>query len=212
MKETPILMCGEMVRASLRQIDPKTQTRRVFKDTVSADCVGFRQFRTDGPGLWRQMFQSGLNEMPKGWTHKCPYGMPGDRLWVKETFGCLGRSPKDGPPTKGDEKTTCYRATDSVVPHLIKWRPSIFMPRWASRITLEIVSVRVERVQEISEADAVAEGIELTEVVRGHRVWHASHRAAYASLWQVINGPGSWEANPVVWVVEFKRIETGGTK
>jgi hypothetical protein len=99
-----------------------------------------------------------------------------------------------------------------------QWKPSIHMPRWASRITLEVVSVRVERLQDISEEDAMSESIESWEergvddaqdyyrdYVTGGHVYNA--KDSFRSLWQSINGPGSWEANPWVWVVEFKRIE-----
>lgn len=119
-----------------------------------------------------------------------------------------------------------YRATE-VAPDTLRWRPSIHMPRWASRITLEIAGVRVERLQDISEADAIAEGIErgvgfpgwyryplpgdsegLAESGRLGKVPTAFPKLAYRALWESINGPGSWDANPWVWVVEFKTVKT----
>jgi hypothetical protein len=132
------------------------------------------------------------------WQHSgphCKYGQPGDRLWVKETFW-----------TGGTKEETAYRA-DAEMPSSAtkmgcKWKPSIFMPRKASRITLEIVNVRVERLQNITEEDANAEGIPsrmsvqtLTPAV-----------ADYAALWESINGYGSWTMNPWVWVIEFKKL------
>lgn len=157
---------------------------------------------------------------------RCPYGLPGDRLWVKETFN-IGRvlpiykagSPDGSPPSECTD--------DWNRPDVDRWRPSIHMPRVASRITLEVVSVRVEKLQQISDRDAFAEGIEM---VRGPQP--ASHGVpglaptfkhytnphfkngtgigpadSYRTLWESINGPDSWDANPWVWVVQFKRLE-----
>jgi hypothetical protein len=125
----------------------------------------------------------------------CPYGVPGDTLWVREAHAL-------SMPVR-------YVATDAIH-ELRKKRPSIHMPRWASRITLKITDVRVERLHDISEADALAEGI----VEKPDRIWwvddgdpehgFGSPRAAYAELWSSINGPGSWDANPWVWAVSFE--------
>jgi hypothetical protein len=130
----------------------------------------------------------------------CPYGQPGDRLWVRECFGYPANDK-----TRADIR---YRADGGGL--LGDWRPSIHMPRAASRITLEITGVRCEKLQDISEADAKAEGVtvlvdaEITAaVVPGIR---GPAYLEYFVLWDSINGPGSWDANPYVWVVEFKRI------
>lgn len=146
-------------------------------------------------------------ETGKGINH-CPYGKPGDHLWVRETCFING-------PDKGAE--VIYKADP--LPNWegeeadIRWRPSIHMPRWASRIQLEITSVRVERLQVISEGQAVAEGV---EPMRGGYWRHyqpgwtqhqLSARGSFVTLWQSINGPESWQANPWVWVVEFKVIK-----
>lgn len=170
---------------------------------------------------------------------RCPYGQPGDRLWVRETFTIetnFNLDPceppfNDGRPVKwtdseawGQYWEQChYKATDSA-PDLVheddcrkcedngycnSWKPSIHMPHWASRITLEITKVRVERVQEISEEDAKAEGIDLkgfrsnTEGIAGRE-----HRIEFASLWDSINAERGfgWEKNPWVWIIEFKRV------
>ncbi len=163
-----------MVRAILE--GRKTQTRRIVKSRYK-DRFGWG---TAQPLILgdEECFNS---------RYKCPYGKPGDRLWVRETW-CPDVEPY----------TFRYKA-DGDEP-LERWRPSIHIPRWASRITLEVVSVRVERLQNISEDDALAEGITLVE--RG-----TSPVDQFNKLWESINGPGSWEANPWVWVVEFKRIE-----
>ena len=136
----------------------------------------------------------------------CPYGQPGDRLWVKETFTMAA----------GD---CLYRATDTDDPLIsksTKWKPSIFMPRKSSRITLEIAAVRVERLQDITEEDAIAEGIHAFNAAQ-ITYYHYSPTAAreehfrtavdaYRALWNSINGPESWAQNPWVWVLTFKRI------
>jgi len=128
---------------------------------------------------------------------KCPYGQPGDRLWVREAF-LVGRG---GLP--------CYRA-DGVAPNVDdKWKPSIHMPRAYSRITLEVTGVRVERVLEISPQDAWAEGIDLPAYAPVSQSL-PSPVDVFSALWDSINGkkPGrSWADNPYVWVVEFKHME-----
>jgi hypothetical protein len=124
-------------------------------------------------------------------TAECKYGKSGDRLWVRETWQEVSWPPT-GP-------RFVYKADGDASPD--RWRPSIHMPRWASRITLEVESVRVERLQECSEADAKAEGCSPL----GDDTSQA-YRLGYMHLWGQINGPGSWEANPWVWVITFKRI------
>ena len=167
MKERPIIFKGEMVKAILD--GRKTQTRRVVKNVE--DLTVF--FRDDKFGC----------------PFKCPYGKPGDRLWVRETWADVNTS--EGP-------AICYRADGDVQ---IIWRSSIYMPRWASRITLKILDIRVERLQDISEKDAIAEGIQPSD--------YAKPKAAFMRLWDSINAkkPGkSWKDNPWVWVIEFSRV------
>jgi hypothetical protein len=134
------------------------------------------------------------------------YGTPGDRLWVRETF-ITGYELDDDEVRVGDERVW-YRADGEIDSWLDengymsdpKWRPSIFMPRALSRITLEITAVRVERLQDISEMECIAEGCDGTG-------WdEPTAYAQYAMIWKSINGPGSWDANPWVWVIEFKRV------
>nr|WP_319802623.1 hypothetical protein [Marinobacter sp. EN3] len=147
----------------------------------------------------------------------CPYGRPGDRLWVRETFqGPLVSYDRAQEfyedRLKFESPEYCeYRADGGPDPVFVDaddeerhgWKPSIHMPRWASRINLEITGVRVERLQDISEQDAKAEGVEPAQCCDAH--YHG-----FSKLWQSINGPDSWDANPWVWVVEFKRVEQEG--
>lgn len=163
MSERPILFSGAMVRAILA--GRKSQTRRVVKHDVSADCVSWKVL---DDGRWTQMFQYGKILASKAWAHSCPYGIPGDRLWVRETRWQIPepslRQLRDGADTW---PKVAYNADETEISQgqnrEMGWklRPSIFMPRWASRITLEITDVRVQRVQEITEEDARAEGIQI---------------------------------------------------
>lgn len=201
MKEHPILFSASMVRAILD--GSKTQTRRIVKNQPSISGENT---------LWH--------------IDKCPYGRAGYRLWVRETFRPI--YPQDPTYNNGDPIEYDYRATykhgdrsgDFLgIPKI--WRPSIHMPRKASRITLEITRVRVERLQDISEADAIAEGIEsltygglttyrnysLTDELAEVSPMLESPIQSYKSLWEFINGAGSWDANPWVLVVEFKQIK-----
>ena len=220
MKERPILFSAPMVRAILD--GRKTQTRRAVKpqpDSVK-DFGKAVPYRRAAPP--RDM-PSAQYEVPI----PCPYGVPGDRLWVRETWGVGNRSC----PSQGWVDGIEYRAdcVGDEVPPLFEiipghvqadsiragWRPSIHMPRWASRITLEVTDVRVERLQDISETDAMAEGI--AEYPDGFH-WEPNPEPAYCrligrtaqraflGLWEQINGVESVEANPWVWVVEFKRV------
>ena len=212
MKERPILFSSEMVRAILAA--RKTQTRRVVKpqpeqSTSTLDGVSDR-FQ------WKRVIDTYRPLWPSVISRFCPYGQPGDRLWVREMC-----RPCAVPQCSDTAICVEYRASDYCkLGHLATlsrkgWRPSIFMPRWASRITLEIVGVRCERVNEISEADAHAEGAdqEFRTVVyspAGVKDYHmpVSFRGGFANLWDEINAKRgySWDSNPWVWVVEFKRI------
>lgn len=202
MKERPILFSGPMVRAILE--GRKTQTRRVIKPQPSYQ--GY-----DGPP---KLNSFGEFSYPAQRGFKCPYGQPGDRLWVRETWNAwrqcnleynewdtCGFAPSEIKERYGAVKLEYAATSESVGP----WRPSIHMPRWASRITLEIMSVRVERLQDVSEEDARAEGCEWSQ-------WSFPNstrpgKSAYRALWESIHGHGSWDQNPWVWVVEFKEVK-----
>lgn len=199
MKERPILMSAPMVRAILA--GTKTQTRRVVKPQPSWVADPFVPFKSDDADPESIIL--------------CPYGQPGDRLWVRENFsGPWCMETQDGsaavPPSKWGLGSRIWYWADGE-PSYGDWtrpRPSIHMPRWASRITLEVTGVRVERLQDISVADAIAEGVNIHPDHHGKpRESIYSAVEAYRDLWEQINGPGSWDANPLVWVVEFERIK-----
>ena len=183
MTEKPILFSGEMVKAILN--GRKTQTRRAIKPQPGDDYTKNSKISYDADGdciWWRlpgPMVMTGA---------KNKFGKIGDRLWVKETFQ---------PVQLASEVTQWrYRATDKK--GLAPWKPSIFMPRKASRITLEITGIRVERLKDISNEDCFAEGLP-ADTTKGNRTW-------YGDLWEEINGKGSWDENPWVWVVAFKKV------
>lgn len=196
-----MLFSGAMVRAILE--GRKRQTRRMVKHP--ADANGFISF-SDGP----------LNVNDPECAESCPYGQPGDGLWVRETWlrwACPLHDEGYPPDTKCDctEPSSIRYRADGEIP-AVRWKPSIFLPRWASRLTLEIESVRVERLQDISEEDAKAEGVEqqaltLNGDAQMDRECRETPREAFARLWRSINGPESWDANPWVWVIGFKRVE-----
>lgn len=222
MSQRPILFSGPMVRALLA--GTKTQTRRVVKpqpDWTEPATVWQHGYGHSGPGWYAHH-----EEYPEeGALHyRCPCGQSGDRLWVRETwaphFMYEGVKPSD---ILIDARSCLFYAADGGITggcvasqRAKRWRPAIHMPRAASRITLEVTDVRVERLQDISEADAIAEGIHKPI---GSQFWHTDPGAnilpgetptwAYRNLWEAINGSGSWDANPWVWVVEFKRVEGG---
>ena len=200
MKERPLLFSAAMVRAILS--NTKTQTRRVVKPQFAAYAIPVEMPATDPARGWVAPGHSGVwwcdaAANPDD-VRRCPYGQPGDRLWVRETFGFSG---------SGYIPDIHFRATNPEAPILGRWHPSIHMRRIDSRITLEITSVRVERLQEISEADAQAEGwTRRPEVSTDPQVHKEAARDWFMDLWESINGPGSWDANPWVWVIEFRRL------
>lgn len=202
MKERPILFNGAMVRALLS--GTKTQTRRVLKQATGPSLSVGMDDNTLGVAelswLWGDGPGHDVHETIK--RVPCPHGQPGDRLWVRETFGHFERNDNFTPGCE-----VFYRA-DGECLAIEPWRPSIHMPRWASRITLEVTSVRLERLQDISEADAQAEGwTRRPEVSTDPQVHKEAARDWFMDLWESINGHGSWDANPWVWVVEFRTVE-----
>ena len=201
-KERPILFSGPMAKAILD--GRKSQTRRLVKGCVE-------EAGAYSTAVWEH------GKMPR-----CPYGTAGERLWVREAW----RGSWDGDLSI----SVNYRADDTVRDFYVdalpessvrpcslewKWRPSIYMPRWASRILLEITGVRVERLQDISEEDCWAEGIEevdgafdslIPDMARRIGMSHEDAKPTFACLWESINGNGSWNLNPWVWCVSFRRI------
>lgn len=201
MKERPILFSAPMVRALLA--GTKTQTRRIAKPVRHPDLGNVY-----APGALV------LEHEPQHVIDRCcPCGRPGDRLWVREAFM---HEPADycweasvSIPCRPAE--TVYRADFPNSQPGEGWKPSIHMPRNLSRILLEITGVRVERLQDISQADAQAEGAppghpSIDQISREFG-YPDFPRSWYAQLWEEINGPGSWTQNPWVWVVEFKRVQ-----
>lgn len=212
MKDRPILFSGQMVRALLD--GRKTQTRRMVKPQFAHDAIPCEMGATNERGhqisghsgvWWCDAEGNQENAV------RCPYGQPGDRLWVRETWAqpdrrSAGFSPYIYAADWKEQDRPKHR-----------WKPSIHMPKAAIRILLEVTGVRVERLQDISEADAIAEGC-----TKNHNnyFWGGPHKAgglkqmatarqAYQDLWESINGTESWDANPWVWVVEFKQAKGG---
>jgi hypothetical protein len=193
----------------------KTQTRRLTKPN-EFEWPKSASRQIDDPGV------NGLN---------CRYGQPGDQLWVRETF-CAhwGAPPHDAPqsyrivtgdklppikqengdfyqPVPSDIMTIWYEAEGNKPFHM-KWKPSIHMHRWASRITLRITDIRVERLQDVSEDDARAEGCPYPAEWAGRFVDRdETAKTWFKSLWNNINGPGAWDDNPWVWVISFERMK-----
>lgn len=208
MKERPILFSAPMVRAILE--NRKTQTRRIVMPQPEYFSPPDVPRRTIAPGVHPYI--------------ACQYGSPGDRLWVRETFMPIPMEvAPDRPRTTnwnivygagGQAEMTALAEYNPMLYNYERWSPSIHMPRWASRISLEITGIRIEKLQDISEADALSEGADHNgECDHARRSCEEtgcfgrnSYRGGYAKLWESINGHGAWDANPWVWVVEFCRI------
>ena len=227
MKERPILMSAPMVRAILA--GTKTQTRRVVKPQPANLRIG-GACSYDEHGQW--VWLDGRDGSIVSRVGRCPYGIPGDRLRVKEAaWMWCERRPNGKTPAGRDkwlyvpmrEAGLFYAADHPQRPAISVvspdtgnqwgWRLKIgrFLPAWASRILLEVTDVRVERLQDISEADAVAEGCQPRQPLTASGiVIPGQWRLGYRDLWGQINGPGSWDANPWVWCVSFKRISSEG--
>jgi len=192
MSEKPILFSAPMVRAILS--GTKTQTRRVVKPRKDRD-------------LGCDLAACELAGEVNGGEYRNASYTPGDRLWVREAWRVFAAFNKKPPRDITRNELVWYEAQDEVPFHPTAFgrlRPSMFMPRWASRITLEVTGVRVERLQAISASDAISEGIPRG----GPENPDGIEQREYRALWEQINGPGSWEANPWIWVVEFRRLPT----
>jgi hypothetical protein len=221
----------------------KAMTRQIVKYPIESNGLGFDRELGDilcqcdylPPSTMLMKVKRGRETYTvadvEGWERECPYGAVGERLWVKETFATsVGMDGKKfSGPAEWQGWPRWYRADDYEVwpgatdggPAFVtrgKWRPSIFMTRWASRITLEVTDVRVERLLAITEEDARAEGVDpffkrFPEIGRGQclttgeRAADAEHRASFAVLWDELNGDRAlWKSNPWVWVVGFRRV------
>lgn len=218
MSEKPILFSGEMVRAILE--GRKTQTRRVSKDQGEGVFFEYVENNPTYPEYW-----NGKGSMPyTGWVVKypnlgiylprlCPYGKVGDRLWVRETWNAMnghGQWWHDVKASKAARQLYNWAWTNPVQPALQeippRWLPSIHMPRAASRITLEIVNVRVERLQNITCHDIAKEGCPLEHHMDNNSGMTDAMFAWWEHLWKKINGQDSWNSNPWLWVIEFKVV------
>ncbi|NPS84002.1 hypothetical protein [Pseudomonas aeruginosa] len=199
-RERPILFNDQMVRAILE--GRKTVTRRVMKPqptprksgghhwpcNVHQSMLHVERELQNSEGCW-----CGLAEAA------CPYGQPGDRLWVREAWAQINVAQAPG------ETWVVYRECDNRTDYGGPWKPSIHMRRRDSRILLEITAVRVERLQDISDDQAIAEGID-THPTGFYGNGCITAGGAFLELWESINGDGKWAANPWVWVIEFKRV------
>ncbi|CAI1535824.1 hypothetical protein MOW49_003695 [Serratia marcescens] len=240
MKERPVIFNSEMVRAILD--GRKTQTRRVIANVSPDNCIPLQKPTKTKDGIYTHVMDAPGHGL-------CPFGRVGDRLWVRETWSDVNLegipavayradgdvySPMDdesfldeyGAFNYEDHRVTKYHFaawySDLIEGIEGVWRPSIHMPRWASRITLEITAVRVERLNDISVDDAKAEGVRALENNFGNgpaycdyllpnlddtAEWYNRASDSYKSLWKSIYGEESWRANPWVWVIEFRRVE-----
>jgi hypothetical protein len=215
-KERPVLFSGPMVRAILE--GRKTQTRRVIKPQPTKVSHYEAPAPNGYAGGWYMLFRED-DGMPRADVLPCPYGKPGDRLWVRETFhlvsNYLGKDLmaegrqyvcfKDG-SQKYQDGAYYPNTIEQYAPGAfdgMRWRPAIYMPRWASRLTLEVTKVRAERLQDISDRDAKAEGI--CNRHEGCRL--GTHVEMFSKGWDALNAKRgfSWESNPWVWVVEFRK-------
>lgn len=234
MKERGMIFNGDMVRALLD--GRKTQTRRPIKwRQTRATEIAEREDGSKWP--WSEDAENVCD-----YWHPCPFGAVGDRIWVRETWAILGNEDGccidwEEKLCKADERSAAriYRASCEQRPgnyglwsipddadwkphtkdyqYEGAWRPSIHMPRWASRITLEITDVRVERLNSISQSDAIAEGAPPShrsiDAVSQQFGYPDFSRSWFGQTWGHIYGDESWQANPWVWVIEFKRAEGG---
>ncbi|MEL5403214.1 hypothetical protein PTQ96_11025 [Serratia ureilytica] len=212
MKERPVIFNGEMVRAILD--GRKTQTRRVMKPQPEPCYRGGHWWPSN---MFKTMLhiEEQMQNGAGGWGglagDACPFGAVGGRLWVRETFMDLTGTGIEA--TTGKFEGFAYRADtpagsygDEVRKEYgLKWTPSLHMPRKACRILLEITAVRVERLNDISEEDAKAEGVAPSQHIITPP--EALYRVGFLKLWQSIYGEESWGANPWVWVIEFRRLE-----
>lgn len=231
MKERPIIFSGEMVRAILE--GRKTQTRRIVKSDHEiaelATTKDWAQGLAANDCFGRSITEDDIRakaEQLKGKLHPviaadgsmlgllCPYGQPGDRLWVRESFadsmsgnGTVFRADMTMLPNQRDPEIRAFFAQRCrTSPASFKWKSPLHLPRRLARILLEITDVRVERLQEISPVECVEEGYQ-SDMTQRYAQEELAALDWYRALWESINGLGSWESNPWVWVISFRRID-----
>lgn len=242
MKEIPILFSGPMIRAIRRDVSPKTQTRRVMRPQPPSEpiaCEWFHPTIVDRHGE-EQPGPRTFGAHGEEWSQRCPYGAPGDRLYVREAWraGHHWDEREGAPPApepfagRPAPNTMIHYEADGPAPDWAgRYRHARFMPRWASRVDLSIVSIRVERVQDISDADIAAEGVDAEAV---EALWNAATRKRRREVneafgygpdhagavvgsstrprdlwriaWTLINGAKSWDENGFVWAIQFARV------
>lgn len=219
-RERGILFSAPMVKALLA--GTKGQTRRLVKPQPMTSAAGVYADRYNRSEQWAFWLPDNRMTEPRTWA--CPYGVVGDRLWVREAW-CSGDrwtgEEHDPPQTiryRADNGARTFRSDrsgDWFTPDMYawsapkKWKPGIHMFRWMSRITLEVTGVRVERLQDISEEDARAEGVEPDADCMTNRC-RRPYFDRYMDLWDEINGTGSWKTNPFVWCVAFRMVDSAG--
>lgn len=206
-KERPILFSAPMIRAILD--DRKTQTRRVVKldaELRGRGCTGLDGAWVD-PGLGAGAYMKVPGPHETAHRLYSPYGYKRDRLWVRETWRVRGGQEYE---YQRHQPSVVYKASADAT-DLGPWKPSIFMRRWASRITLAIETIRVQRLGEISEEDAIAEGVDAVSVEKVQRQATWTRRSDYRQLWDKLNARRGfgWATNPWVWVIEFRRVLDG---
>ncbi|HEE5105179.1 TPA: hypothetical protein R7I94_003281 [Klebsiella pneumoniae] len=219
MKERGMIFNGEMVRAILD--GRKTQTRRIMKPQPEPCPRGGHWWPSN---VFKTMLhvEEEMQNGKGGWGglvgDACPFGDVGDRIWVRETWAEAGASAPDLKLYRANYPEHVPSIYENVPPaEEIRWTPSIHMPRTASRIQLEITDVRVERLNAISEEDATAEGVppagsllpDYPGTFLTPKGDFATAKVAFQRLWESIYGEESWKANPLVWVISFKRVEGG---
>jgi hypothetical protein len=235
MTDRPIIFSAEMVRAILK--GRKTQTRRIATNLPPPpeNAIHPNHERLHpAPYLDAYCSEKKTPQNPRGmsamwcwWTpdnrmgreFRCRYGQPGDQLWVRETWGAVWPADEPVPlrqceieyradlPPGCTDRPGEWPADEGNGPEVPKWRPSIHMPRWASRITLRITDIRVERLQSVSHEECEAEGCPGGHGSIPGYPYSATPREHFQTLWNHINGPGAWEANPWVWVISFERVK-----